>query len=168
MKRNLPIMLTVILGVFGSFSIAYAPDTFAVNKNDTDKVISGDSFKTHVIPQAKAAIDEGEGWIFYSYHNDETFGTSQSLAGMAVIKPGVEIHPPHEHSDEEFLLVTQGSGEWSVEGEVFKANTGDMLYAAPWDEHGVKNTGEVDLIFVVFKWHSKGIAVPTKSTLKTD
>ena len=129
-------------------------------------MISGDSFKTQVIPQAKAAIDEGEGWIFYSYHNDETFGTSQSLAGMAVIKPGVEIHPPHEHSDEEFLLVTQGSGEWSVEGEVFKANTGDMLYAAPWDEHGVKNTGDIDLVFVVFKWHSKGIAVPTKSAYK--
>lgn len=45
MKRNLPIMLTVILGVFGSFSIAYATDTLAVNKNDTDKVISGDSSK---------------------------------------------------------------------------------------------------------------------------
>ena len=54
MKRNLPIMLTVILGVFGSFSIAYAPDTFAVNKNDTGKVISGDSFKTQVIPQYRA------------------------------------------------------------------------------------------------------------------
>jgi quercetin dioxygenase-like cupin family protein len=85
---------------------------------------------------------------------------------MAVIKPGVEIHPPHEHSDEEFLLVTQGSGEWSVDGEVFKANTGDMLYAAPWDEHGVKNTGDIDLVFVVFKWHSKGIAVPPKSAYK--
>ena len=166
MKRNLPVVLSVILCVLGSFSTALMADTLAINKNDTDKIISEDSFKTQVIPQANAAIDEGEGWIFYSYHNDETFGTSQSLAGMAVIKPGVEIHQPHEHSDEEFLLVTQGSGEWSVEGEVFKANTGDMLYAAPWDEHGVKNTGEVDLIFVVFKWHSKGIAVPTKSADK--
>ncbi|WOI39285.1 cupin domain-containing protein [Alteromonas sp. CI.11.F.A3] len=166
MKRNLPVVLSVILCALGSVSTALAADTLAVKKNNTDKVISENSFKTQVIPQANAAIDEGEGWIFYSYHNDETFGTSQSLAGMAVIKPGVEIHPPHEHSDEEFLLVTQGSGEWSVEGEVFKANMGDMLYAAPWDEHGVKNTGEVDLIFVVFKWHSKGIAVPTKSAYK--
>ncbi|MBQ4830164.1 cupin domain-containing protein [Alteromonas sp. MMG017] len=166
MKRNLPVVLSVILCILGSVSAALAADTLVVKKNDTDKVISENSFKTQVIPQANAAIDEGEGWIFYSYHNDETFGTSQSLAGMAVIKPGVEIHPPHEHSDEEFLLVTQGSGEWSVEGEVFKANTGDMLYAAPWDEHGVKNTGEVDLIFVVFKWHSKGVAVPTKSAYK--
>jgi quercetin dioxygenase-like cupin family protein len=166
MKRNLPVVLSVILCVLGSFSTALMADTLAINKNDTDKVISEDSFKTQVIPQANAAIDEGEGWIFYSYHNDETFGTTQSLAGMAVIKPSVEIHPPHEHSDEEFLLVTQGSGEWSVEGEVFKANTGDMLYAAPWDEHGVKNTSDVDLIFVVFKWHSKGIAVPTKSAYK--
>lgn len=166
MKRNLSAAMAVVVCVFSIFFAAYAADNAISNQAISTNVTSNNHFATNVIPKANADVDEGEGWVFYSYHNDETFGTSQSLAGMAVIKPGVEIHPPHEHSDEEFLLVTQGSGEWSVKGNVFKANTGDMLYAAPWDEHGVKNTGDVDLIFVVFKWHSKGIAVPTKSAFK--
>ncbi|HBF71636.1 MAG TPA: cupin domain-containing protein, partial [Alteromonas australica] len=31
-----------------------------------------------------------------------------------------------------------------------------------WDGHGVKNTGEEDLVFVVFKWQSKGVPVMNK------
>ena len=115
-----------------------------------------------VLPQDKAVVDKGDGWVFYQYFNDETVGTSPSLVGMAVIQADKEIHPPHKHSDEEFLLVTQGTGEWNVKGKVFKAKAGDLLYAAPWDGHGVKNTGEEDLVFVVFKWQSKGVPVMSK------
>jgi len=115
-----------------------------------------------VLPQQKAATEQGDGWIFYQYYNDATVGTTQSLVGMAVLNAGKEIHPPHRHSDEEFLLVTQGEGEWSVKGEVFKAEAGDLLYAAPWDSHGVKNTGSEALVFVVFKWQSAGVTAVKK------
>jgi oxalate decarboxylase/phosphoglucose isomerase-like protein (cupin superfamily) len=37
-----------------------------------------------------------------------------------------------------------------------------MQYAAPWDIHGVTNTGSKPLTFVVWKWNSKGVAVPVK------
>ncbi|WP_414827720.1 cupin domain-containing protein [Alteromonas sp. H39] len=115
---------------------------------------------TSVVTRADAAADKGEGWVFYSYFTGESYGVEKTLTGMAVIQPGYEIHPPHVHADEEYLVITQGEGEWSVKGETFKASTGDMLYASPWDEHGVKNTGDEPLIFVVFKWHSKNNPVP--------
>jgi quercetin dioxygenase-like cupin family protein len=117
----------------------------------------GQDMSSFVLPKQKTVTERGDGWVFYQYFNDATVGTTQSLVGMAVLKAGKEIHPPHKHSDEEFLLITQGEGEWSVKGEVFNAQAGDLLYAAPWDSHGVKNTGREDLVFVVFKWQSGGV-----------
>lgn len=122
----------------------------------------GVDIDTGVMPRAEAEVDKGDGWTFYRYFTGSSFGVERTLTGMAVIEAGREIHPPHVHADEEYLLVTQGQGEWSVKGETFSASAGDMLYAAPWDEHGVKNTGETPLVFVVFKWHSKNTPVPER------
>lgn len=134
----------------------------AMSTTTTITYAKPENTSSFVLPQDKAVVDKGDGWVFYQYFNDETVGTSPSLVGMAVIEAGKEIHPPHMHSDEEFLLVTQGAGQWSVKGEVFDAKAGDLLYAAPWDGHGIKNTGEEDLVFVVFKWQSKGVPVMSK------
>jgi len=84
------------------------------------------------------------------------------LTGVAVIKPGMEIHPPHQHAEEEYLMVTEGQGTWHLNGKTFAAQKGDILYAAPWDVHGIKNTGTTPLTFVVWKWNNKGLALPTK------
>lgn len=43
-------------------------------------------------------------------------------------------------------------GEWNVKGKVFKVKVGDFFYVVFWDGYGVKNIGEEDLVFVVFKW----------------
>ncbi len=53
-------------------------------------------------------------------------------------------------------MVTEGTGTWHLNGTEFKAVAGDMLYAAPWEIHGIKNTGDTPLVFVVWKWNNKG------------
>jgi mannose-6-phosphate isomerase-like protein (cupin superfamily) len=90
----------------------------------------------------------------------ETYGLGYALAAMAVIKPGQQNHPPHQHSDEEFLLVTEGSGRWHLDGKEFPAAKGDAIYAAPWVMHGITNTGSAPLTWVVFKWNGKGVKAP--------
>ncbi len=124
--------------------------------------VQGGTIETGVMSKAEAEVDKGDGWTFYRYFTGSSYGVEKTLTGMAVIEPGKQIHPPHRHADEEYLLVTQGQGEWSVKGQRFRASAGDMLYAAPWDAHGVKNTGNTPLVFVVFKWHSKHNPVPAK------
>ncbi|QJR82918.1 cupin domain-containing protein [Alteromonas pelagimontana] len=113
-----------------------------------------------IMPLKDATAEKGDGWVFYSYFTGDTVGTEQSLTGLAVIQPGKEIHPPHVHPEEEYLMVTQGNGVWTVNGKDTPASTGDMLYASPWESHGIKNTGDIPLKFVVMKWHSKGKPLP--------
>ncbi len=113
--------------------------------------------KSQVMPKADVKKSPDSWGVFYPYFTGQTVGTRDMLAGVADIKPGEEIHPPHTHAEEEFLLVTKGQGIWHLNGEDFPAKAGDMLYAAPWDIHGIKNTGTDNLEFVVWKWASKGV-----------
>ncbi|MDJ0643378.1 MAG: cupin domain-containing protein [Erythrobacter sp.] len=116
--------------------------------------------ETQVLTTETAKTVEEDWGTFVEYFSDETAGTQDLLSGTARIDPGLEIHPPHRHAEEEFLMVIAGEGEWTVGEEVFPANEGDMLYAAAWDLHGIKNTGEEPLTFVFWKWNSKGLPVP--------
>ena len=95
-----------------------------------------------------------------TYFRGETRGTTSALAAIAVVKPGESVHPAHRHAEEEYLVITEGSGRWHLDGKEFPAAKGDVLHAAPWAMHGLVNTGDVPLTFFVARWNSKGLEVP--------
>ncbi len=72
-------------------------------------------------------------------------------AGSLELKPGTSPHPPHSHPDEEFLLVTAGTGEISVEGKITKVRPGSLMYCAANKVHGI-SAGKTPLLFYFFKW----------------
>jgi len=77
----------------------------------------------------------------------------QSLtAGSLRLKPGMAPHPPHEHPEEEIMVVTEGTGEISVQGKVTKVGPGATMYCAANKLHGIVNTGKTPLLFYYFKW----------------
>ncbi len=113
------------------------------------------------VQKASDVTGQDEEWgTYYQYFEGASWGTENALSGIAEIQPGKEIHPPHTHAEEEYLMVLEGAGTWSVNGETFPAGPGDMLYAAPWDEHGISNTGDTVLKFVFWKWTSSGLTPP--------
>jgi len=114
-----------------------------------------DVMQTQVISAADVTIDDQAWGQFLPYFVGDTDFTSNALTGVAIIKPGEEIHPPHKHIEEEFLMVLEGNGTWTIGDDDFPAKAGDILYAAPWDLHGIKNTGSVPLKFVVFKYNKR-------------
>jgi mannose-6-phosphate isomerase-like protein (cupin superfamily) len=118
--------------------------------------------KSAVVSRDKATEEINEWGNFYTYYTGETYGTKDLLTGVAVIKPGMEIHPPHTHAEEEFLMIIEGEGKWHLNGKEFPAKEGDILYAEPWDIHGISNTGEKPLKFVIWKWNNKGVEVPAE------
>jgi mannose-6-phosphate isomerase-like protein (cupin superfamily) len=116
------------------------------------------SLDTGVRTGTAAKAENFEWGTLVTYFAGNSYAATDSLTAVAIINPGMEIHPPHVHSEEEYLMVLEGEGTWSVKGETFPATAGDALYAAPWDEHGIRNTGDVPLKFVVFKWNPKPVS----------
>jgi len=112
----------------------------------------------------EGSIKLNEEWGDLFIYTDEatasTYGTENTLTAIAEIKPGMEIHPPHQHTAEEFMYVLEGNGTWSLNGVESKAKSGDVMYAKPWDMHGISNTGDETLKFFVIKWDNKGVDIP--------
>lgn len=94
------------------------------------------------------------------YFSGEGFGAKDLLAAIAVVKPGEALHEAHRHAEEEFLLITEGSGTWHLSGKEFPLKKGDVLYVEPWAMHGCRNTGKEPLTFFVARWSGKGIPAP--------
>ena len=74
------------------------------------------------------------------------------VAGSLLLKPGMEPHPPHQHPEEEFMLITEGRGEILVGGKTHQVGPGALMYSESNQLHGVKNTGSAPLRFYYFKW----------------
>ena len=121
-----------------------------------------DTLHSRVVTQKEAKLDQFDWGTLQTYYQGETYGTKDGLTAVAVIKPGMEIHPPHQHAEEEHLMVIEGQGAWHLNGNDFTAHKGDILYAAPWEMHGIKNTGTAPLTFVVWKWNNKALPVPAQ------
>ncbi len=86
------------------------------------------------------------------YYQGPTNELSVFEGGNLQLKPGMEPHPPHRHPEEEIMLVTEGTGEISVEGEVTRVGPGSMMYTNANELHGIRNTGPEPLLFYYFKW----------------
>lgn len=73
-------------------------------------------------------------------------------AGSLLLKPGQEPHPPHQHPEEEIMLIMSGTGEILVGGKNVKVGPGSMMYCEADQLHGVKNTGTEPMLFYYYKW----------------
>ena len=125
---------------------------FALTVNAADKPTQ---LTSAIVSQKDAHITHYEGGDFHTYFYGDTPLTKGAITGVAVIKPNNEIHPAHQHPDEEYLMILEGSGTWTLNGKSQPAHTGDILFAAPNDVHGIYNNGDVPLKFVVVRYQAK-------------
>jgi mannose-6-phosphate isomerase-like protein (cupin superfamily) len=86
------------------------------------------------------------------YFSGATDQVQSMTAGSLRLKPGKSPHSPHEHSEEELMIVTEGMGEIILEGRVTKVAPGCMMYCAAGRVHGITNTGKSPLLFYFYKW----------------
>lgn len=86
------------------------------------------------------------------YFEGPTGQLKSMTAGSLLLKAGMSPHPPHQHPEEEFMVVTEGTGEISIEGKVTRVGPGTMMYCGANKLHGIVNTGKTPLLFYFYKW----------------
>lgn len=86
------------------------------------------------------------------YYEGPTDQLKSMTAGSLKLKAGMSPHPPHTHPEEEFMVVTEGTGEIIVDGKTTKVGPGTMMYCAGGKSHGITNTGKTPLLFYFYKW----------------
>ncbi len=86
------------------------------------------------------------------YSDGPTDQLKSMTAGSLRLKAGQSPHPPHQHPEEEFMVITEGTGEISIAGKVTKVGPGAMMYCGANKLHGIVNTGKTPLMFYFYKW----------------
>jgi mannose-6-phosphate isomerase-like protein (cupin superfamily) len=88
------------------------------------------------------------------YFDGPTDQLKAMTAGSLRLNAGATPHPPHKHPEEEFMVITEGTGEISIEGKIKKVGPGAMMYCAANALHGIVNTGKTPLLFYFYKWRA--------------
>jgi mannose-6-phosphate isomerase-like protein (cupin superfamily) len=101
--------------------------------------------------QTATALEEN-GQPLKIYFNGPTDQLKAMIAGNLLLDPGMSPHPPHQHPEEEFLLITQGTGEILCDGKTYQVGPGAMMYCAGNHMHGITNTGSEKMLFYFWKW----------------
>jgi mannose-6-phosphate isomerase-like protein (cupin superfamily) len=100
----------------------------------------------------KATITKEDFGELRVYFDGPTDQLKAMTAGSLMLKPGMQPHPPHQHPEEEMMVIAEGTGEIVVEGKKSHVGPGSMMYCAAGRLHGIVNTGKVPLLFYYYKW----------------
>lgn len=126
------------------------------------------SLKSQVVRWDDARVHKADWGQMRFYFTGQTGATQNVLTAVAVVEPGKAVHKAHRHAEEEYLVLVDGTGTWHLAGKEFPAQRGDILYVEPWVYHGLKNTGDRPLIFVVVRYQGKGVAAPPRPDDRPD
>jgi mannose-6-phosphate isomerase-like protein (cupin superfamily) len=113
---------------------------------------NGQHLRDEVISRGNAKLTREPFGDTRVYFDGPTSQLKAMTAGSLLLKPGMEPHPPHQHPEEEIMIVTSGNGEILVGGKKVSVGPGSMMYCESNKLHGVKNTGSEPLLFYYLKW----------------
>ena len=75
---------------------------------------------------------------------------------VTTINPGEAPHAPHQHPDEELIIIKEGTIEAMQNGTIKIASAGSIIFEASGQLHGLRNVGKTPATYYVVKWFSPG------------
>jgi quercetin dioxygenase-like cupin family protein len=80
---------------------------------------------------------------------------------VTTLDPGQAPHAPHQHPNEELVIVKEGTIEALVDGQWKKIGPGSVFFIASNQLHGVRNPGPGTATYHVVGWKSSATPVPS-------
>jgi len=76
---------------------------------------------------------------------------------ITTLNPGQTSHAPHQHPNEELLIIKEGTVEALVNGEWKKLGVGSIIFQASNQLHAIRNVGTGPTTYHVINWSSPGM-----------
>jgi quercetin dioxygenase-like cupin family protein len=96
------------------------------------------------------------------FRRDFFDGTTTSLdrleCHVSTINVGETAHVPHQHLDEELVIVQEGSLEVTINGTIQRAGPGSVIFYSSNDLHGMRNAGDAPATYYVIRFAAPGIS----------
>ncbi|MBU2912380.1 MULTISPECIES: cupin domain-containing protein [Reichenbachiella] len=130
MKRKLALTVLSMGMIFYAHAQEYTMDN-CVNTLDTTR-----------------SVETKSGYQYW--FADKSFAEGNTLK-LSVVEPGMSTHAPHQHSEDEFFYVLEGTAEFFLDGETRIVGSHTSLYCPSQSMHGIKNAGTGLLKYLVIK-----------------
>ena len=76
---------------------------------------------------------------------------------VTTLNPGQTSHPPHQHPNEELIIIREGTVETLSHGEWKKLGPGSIIFNASNEPHAIRNVGTAPTTYHVVNWTSPGM-----------
>jgi XRE family transcriptional regulator, regulator of sulfur utilization len=76
---------------------------------------------------------------------------------VTTLNPGQTSHPPHQHPNEELIIIREGTVETLSHGEWKKLGPGSIIFNASNEPHATRNVGTAPTTYHVVNWTSPGM-----------
>jgi quercetin dioxygenase-like cupin family protein len=77
---------------------------------------------------------------------------------ITTLNVGQVSHPPHQHPEEELLIVKEGTVETLQNGKASRLGPGSIIFHASNDLHNIRNAGTTPATYHVIQWRVSGAA----------
>jgi quercetin dioxygenase-like cupin family protein len=88
---------------------------------------------------------------------DKTATLDRLSCHVTTLKAGEAPHPPHQHLEEELIIVKEGVLEAMQKGRTTKLGPGSVIFEASNDLHGLRNVGATPASYYVIKFWPPGM-----------
>jgi XRE family transcriptional regulator, regulator of sulfur utilization len=79
---------------------------------------------------------------------------------VTTLNPGLSSHAPHQHPNEELIIVKEGTVEAFSNGAWKPVSTGSIIFNASNELHAVRNPGATPATYFVINWSPPGLFKP--------
>jgi quercetin dioxygenase-like cupin family protein len=76
---------------------------------------------------------------------------------ITTLNPGETSHAPHQHPNEELIIIREGTVETLSAGEWKRLGPGSIIFNASNELHGIRNVGKTPAVYHVVNWTSPGM-----------
>ena len=150
-KREIKLIVITVL-------IMSIPLVIIAHKNNQVKILPSSVYDWNEIKATPTP--KGESRKFF---DSPTSTLDQLECHVTTLNPGEMAHPPHQHAEEELIIVKEGMVEVLVNSELKRVGPGSVIFQAANQLHSIKNIGVSKAVYHAIKWRAKGIGVvPSK------
>ena len=84
--------------------------------------------------------------------NSPTETLDQLELHITTLNPGDSSHAPHQHPNEELIIIKEGNVSAMVAGKWQQIGPGSVVYEAANSLHAIKNTGSARTTYYALQW----------------
>ena len=143
-RRDLTVIFTTLGAALGVMALA--------QETAQPKVMGSSIFDWTQIAVKKTPVGESR-----KFFQAPTATLDELECHVTTLNPGEMAHPPHQHPDEELIIVKEGTVESLVNGELKRVGPGSVIFQASNQMHSIRNGGETPATYHVIKWNSPGM-----------